>query len=271
MLAIVRADLVDGHDVRVVEVGGGLGLGAEALHFRLGSETAGKDHLEGDDAVEADLPRLEDDAHAAAGDLFQQLVIAEVAHRPERGGRCQAADAVVVGEESRQLRGQVGVLGQQRGAIRRLTGDLRVEVRGDHRVDGAFPHVRINGLIHVATPVREAVRAVTPGGPGWGLGPSAISLFDKEPVGSATGREKNAAALALVGVSLKVVAERGRPRGSLFVVPPSSRIISQTPLLASEGPQNLYPSTTVNHEGVSPATLLRFEQSLAQCLQPALE
>ena len=36
-----------------------------------------QNHLEGDDAPEPDLPGLVDDAHAAAGDLFQQLVIAE--------------------------------------------------------------------------------------------------------------------------------------------------------------------------------------------------
>jgi hypothetical protein len=41
---------------------------------------AGKDHREGDDAVEADLPRLVDHAHAAPGNLLDQLVIAEVPH-----------------------------------------------------------------------------------------------------------------------------------------------------------------------------------------------
>ena len=34
-----------------------------------GGELAGQDHLQGDDAVQADLPGLVDDAHAAAGDL----------------------------------------------------------------------------------------------------------------------------------------------------------------------------------------------------------
>ena len=45
---------------------------------------AGQDHLEGDEAVEADLPGLVDDAHAAAGDLLQHFVVAEVA-QPRRG------------------------------------------------------------------------------------------------------------------------------------------------------------------------------------------
>ena len=54
----------------------------------VGGELAGEDHLEGDDAVEADLPGLVDDAHAAAGDLLQQLVVAEVAN-PCAGPRCR--------------------------------------------------------------------------------------------------------------------------------------------------------------------------------------
>ena len=35
---------------------------------------AGQDHLEGDEAVEADLPGLVDDAHAAAAELAEDLV-----------------------------------------------------------------------------------------------------------------------------------------------------------------------------------------------------
>ena len=51
-------------------------------------ELAGQDHLERDGAVEAHLPRLEDDAHAAAGDLADELVIAEVTDMD--GLRCYA-------------------------------------------------------------------------------------------------------------------------------------------------------------------------------------
>ncbi len=81
VLALVLADLVDRHDTGVVEVGGGLGLDAEAADVGLAGELAGEDHLERDRPVEAGLPRLEDHAHAAAGDLREQLVIAEVANR----------------------------------------------------------------------------------------------------------------------------------------------------------------------------------------------
>ena len=79
MLALVLADLVDRHDARMVEVGRRLGLGVEPLDVGLVGELAGEDHLERDGPVEADLPRLEDDAHAAAGELADDLVVAEVA------------------------------------------------------------------------------------------------------------------------------------------------------------------------------------------------
>ena len=86
MLALVLADLVDRHDARMVEVGGGLGLGVEPPDVGLVGELAGEDHLERDGPVEADLPGLEDDAHAAAGDLADDLVVAEVADADRRGG-----------------------------------------------------------------------------------------------------------------------------------------------------------------------------------------
>ena len=97
-----------------------------------GRELAGQDHLQGHDAVEADLPGLVDDAHAAAGDLLQQLVIAEVADGAQRrgnpGGRLAGSSVgafarrrrdggpphpVVVGEERAQGLGQLRVPGKQ--------------------------------------------------------------------------------------------------------------------------------------------------------------
>ena len=73
------ADLVDRHDAGMVEVGGGLGLEVEALDLVVAGELAGEDHLERDGPVQADLPGPVDHPHAAAGDLAEQLVIAEVA------------------------------------------------------------------------------------------------------------------------------------------------------------------------------------------------
>ena len=48
MLALVLADLVDRHDVGMIEIGRGLRLGVEALHVGGGGQLAGKDHLESD-------------------------------------------------------------------------------------------------------------------------------------------------------------------------------------------------------------------------------
>jgi hypothetical protein len=124
VLALVFPDLVDRHDVRVVEPRGGLRLDAEALHVSLGCQLAGEDHLERDRAVETDLACLVDDAHPPAGDLLQQLVVPKVAYRgrrplgarfPSRGqGRGGSLGAqrpghpvepILVGEECLQLGG----------------------------------------------------------------------------------------------------------------------------------------------------------------------
>ena len=61
----------------MVEAGGGLGLGAETADVGVVGELTGQDHLEGDHAIEAELPRLEHDAHATASDLAKDLVVAE--------------------------------------------------------------------------------------------------------------------------------------------------------------------------------------------------
>ena len=79
MLALVLAHLVDWHDLRMVQVGRRLRLGAEPLHFTARREASGQDHLERDQAVERHLPGLVDDPHPAPRDLLQQLVVAEVA------------------------------------------------------------------------------------------------------------------------------------------------------------------------------------------------
>ena len=80
MLPLVLADLEDRHDRRMVEVGGGLCLGVEALDVGVIRELTGQDHLQRDLAIEASLPRLEINAHAAAGELADNLIVAEVAN-----------------------------------------------------------------------------------------------------------------------------------------------------------------------------------------------
>ncbi len=79
MLALVLANLEDRHDPRMVQVGGRLGLGMEALHVCVVGELTGEDHLERDCPVEAHLTGPEHHAHAAAGDLAEDFVVAEVA------------------------------------------------------------------------------------------------------------------------------------------------------------------------------------------------
>src|SRR5882724_7183580 len=79
VLAIVLADFVNGHYVRMLKLGRRLGLGAEPLHVRSAGQLPGQNHLHRDGAVETDLSRAIDHAHAAAGDFFQEFVIAEIA------------------------------------------------------------------------------------------------------------------------------------------------------------------------------------------------
>src|SRR5439155_25668858 len=84
-LAFALADVIDGDDVRVVEVGGGLGLQAEAGQVLGERQLAGPDHLEGDDAAEGLVTGLVDDAHATLGDLVEQFVLADDAAGRQRG------------------------------------------------------------------------------------------------------------------------------------------------------------------------------------------
>jgi hypothetical protein len=58
-------DFVDGHDVGMVQVGGSVSLGMKTLNVLLGCKPAGQDHLERHLSVEADLPSLVDNPHAA--------------------------------------------------------------------------------------------------------------------------------------------------------------------------------------------------------------
>ena len=84
MLPFVQPDFVNRHDARMLQIGSCFGFGAEALDVVLAGQRPLEDHLHRDDAVQADLPGLIDDAHAASGDLVEQLVVAEVANLAER-------------------------------------------------------------------------------------------------------------------------------------------------------------------------------------------
>ncbi len=68
--AVLFAGVVDSDDVRMVEEGGGTGLGLEAGQVLRRGELAAQDHLEGDGALEAALPCAVDDSHAAAAEFL---------------------------------------------------------------------------------------------------------------------------------------------------------------------------------------------------------
>ena len=77
VLPVSLANFVDGHDRGMVEAGGSLGLGTETANLGVVGELTGQDHLEGDHAIQAELPCLEHHAHATAGDLAKDLIVAE--------------------------------------------------------------------------------------------------------------------------------------------------------------------------------------------------
>ena len=79
------ADLVDLHDVRVLQLGHRLRLGAEAGQLLRAGVVARQDHLQGDDPVQLHLPGLVDHAHAAAAQLAEDLVAGH--DGPRRGTR----------------------------------------------------------------------------------------------------------------------------------------------------------------------------------------
>jgi hypothetical protein len=72
--SLVNPDLVDADDVGMGQARDGLSLDAEAGQFQEVGFPRCEHHLEGDDAVEAEVAGLVDDAHAATAQLAQQLV-----------------------------------------------------------------------------------------------------------------------------------------------------------------------------------------------------
>jgi hypothetical protein len=78
VLTIVLAHVIDGYDVRVVQARGSFGLVVEALHVFRPSQMAAENHLHSDRAIGPFLPSPVHHAHAAAGDLVEQLIVAEI-------------------------------------------------------------------------------------------------------------------------------------------------------------------------------------------------
>jgi len=69
---------MDRHDVRVLQVRRSFRFRAKAPHVLRARQNCPANHLQGDRAVETDLPRLIDDAHSSERDFSEQFVIAEV-------------------------------------------------------------------------------------------------------------------------------------------------------------------------------------------------
>ena len=129
------ADLVDLHDVGMVQPGDGRRLDPEARPVIVIGVVAGQDHLEGDHPTQADLPRLVDHPHAAAAQHVQDFVAFDVR---QLGGAPGPVRSV-----SRLDRG-VGVGGSREtvGGLLRLFGESRL---GDGGVGRSRPTSRLPG------------------------------------------------------------------------------------------------------------------------------
>ena len=82
-------DGIDGDNVFMSDFRGGAGLAQEAFPSRRGGSQLRRHHLDGDDAVERLVERLDDNAEAALTEQFQHFVVTQSAERAGLGGRLQ--------------------------------------------------------------------------------------------------------------------------------------------------------------------------------------
>ena len=80
----VLARLVNLHDVGMKQLGNGFRLGAKPRQADLANMRSSQDHLQSDEALQATMSRLVNDAHAAPPELFQD-VITRHSHTLQRG------------------------------------------------------------------------------------------------------------------------------------------------------------------------------------------
>ena len=158
--AVVVAVLVDLDDPRVLDPGDGAGLDVEPGDLVVRGVGPGQDHLQGDQAIEPDVPGLVDDAHAAAADLGEDLVARDVdsdrPRRPARGPGRPAADLghrVVVGRVVRRVRDGSDHPGPHLGPA--TPGKLLRAARNGHVERRALA-----GRRHVEGPVHARRRAI---------------------------------------------------------------------------------------------------------------
>jgi hypothetical protein len=159
--ALLAADGEDRHDVRVVQVGRGLGLVLEALQAPVVQSRRERQHFQRHLPLEGDLLRFVNDAHAAAAHFAQDAIIAELAEGARARRRTRAArvarfallaEAVQHDQGGHQLGDllrQVGVAGGQGGHVRLAAGaEAGLDFLGQ-LADG-------QGVAVVARPGREA-------------------------------------------------------------------------------------------------------------------
>ena len=152
------ADIVDLHDVRVLEPRDRLDLHAEAGQL-LRPDAQARDHLQRDRALELDLRRLVHDAHAPLVDQFQELV----AQRQQFLGEVLVDSAIDAG------------IGDGRAALdpehrlhRLERGDAAFEFFGQRGVIGAeFAHGRARVAVPEFLPAEEEFVDRVGGGHAW--------------------------------------------------------------------------------------------------------
>ena len=95
------ADVVDLHDVGVLQAGNGLRLGQEAGGGQVAGMGPGQDHLEGAGPVQSDLSGVVNHAHAAAPEFAQDLVAVDRWDGPHPGNRRRFAGRLRDGQDGR--------------------------------------------------------------------------------------------------------------------------------------------------------------------------
>jgi hypothetical protein len=136
----VLAHFMNGHDARMPQARGGGRLGAETRDVLGPRPRAGPDEFERDDAAEALLPCLINDAHAAAPDFSEQFVVAQFA------GSRRVGHGHVIGQHEMNRRARVVRL--VRFGRQRFQSPPQQATRADaaHGIEGEGPRrIQDNG------------------------------------------------------------------------------------------------------------------------------
>ena len=118
------ADLVDGDDAGVAELGGGSGLADEPLGLLLAGEVSAVGDLDGHQAIELGIAGAPDGAEGPGADLVDQLELSEPAVLDDLGARpllVEAEGGAAGGAEDLAL-----------GVLRRIEGVLAVGAEDLH-------------------------------------------------------------------------------------------------------------------------------------------